>query len=172
MSQSPELTQFYRDLWKWIQAGTPMPNEFNFRPYSGLCAHAYNRSLNLHFELGNQLRAELGNTATPFNFPEENYWEEANKYSNPKRLNWIKSHCIFPQQFQKKIPIFSSFDEMRSECRNYSQTVAKINSIDGTFYACIGTDYGYIHTTGGEVRLWHSYSGAKRFLNKYLEVRK
>lgn len=170
MSQSPELTQFYRDLWKWIQAGTPIPNEFNFKPYIGICSNAYNRSLNLYLELKDQLFEELGDTVFPFDFSKQNYYGEANKYTNPKRLNWIKSHCIFPQQFQKKIPIFSSFDEMRSECRNYSQTVAKINSIDGTFYACIGTLYGYIHTTSGGVRLWHSYSGAKRFLNKYLEV--
>lgn len=171
MSQSPELTQFYNDLWKWIQAGTPMPNEFNFKPYIGICSSAYNRSFNLHLELGNQLRAELGNTAFPFNFPEQNYWEETNKYTNLGRLNWIKSH-LTPKPTKQRIPVFNTFTDMQSACGTYSPTVAKINSIDGTFYACIGTLYGYIHTTSGEVRLWHSYSGARRFLNKYLEDQK
>ena len=171
MSQSPELTQFYNDLWNWIQAGTPMPNEFNFKPHIGLCYNAYNRSLNLQLELKDQLFEELGDTAYPFNSPKQNYCEEANKYTNPKRLNWIKSH-LTPKPTKQRIPVFNTFTDMQSACRTYSPTVAKINSIDGTFYACIGTPYGYIHTTGGEVRLWHSYSGAKRFLNKYLEVRK
>lgn len=171
MSQSPELTQFYNDLWNWIQAGTPILNEFDFRPSIGLCSNAYIRSRNLHLELGNQLRAELGDTVSPFNFLQQDYWEEANKYSNPRRLNWIKSH-LNPKPTKRRIPVFNTFTDMQSAGRTYPPTVAKINSIDGTFYACIGTDYGYIHTTGGEVRLWHSYSGAKRFLNKYLEVRK
>lgn len=168
MSQSPELTQFYNDLWNWIQDGTPIPNEFNFRPYIGLCSHAYIRSPNLGHELWNQLRAELGDIEFPFDFTEQDYREEANKYSNPNRLNWIKSH-LNPKPTKQRIPVFNTFTDMQSACRTYSPTVAKINSIDGTFYACIGTLYGYIHTTSGGVRLWNSYSGAKRFLNKYLE---
>jgi len=35
-------------------------------------------------------------------------------------------------------------------------------------YCIIGTDYGHIHTTGGDVRTWRSQSGARRFLRHYL----
>ena len=35
-------------------------------------------------------------------------------------------------------------------------------------YIVIGTDYGYIHTTGGDVRTWKSYSGARRAALRYV----
>lgn len=35
-------------------------------------------------------------------------------------------------------------------------------------YAVCGTDYGYIHTTSGDVRVWASYSGAYKAMRKYL----
>lgn len=35
-------------------------------------------------------------------------------------------------------------------------------------FCVIGTDYGHIHTTGGDVRTWRSYSGARRAANKYV----
>lgn len=38
-------------------------------------------------------------------------------------------------------------------------------------FICIGTDYGYVHTSGGDIRVWQSYSGARRFLNRYLKER-
>lgn len=34
-------------------------------------------------------------------------------------------------------------------------------------FAIVGTDYGYVHTAGGDVRTWRSYSGARRFLRGY-----
>lgn len=34
-------------------------------------------------------------------------------------------------------------------------------------YCIIGTQYGHIHTTGGDVRTWKSKSGAYRFLRSY-----
>lgn len=39
-------------------------------------------------------------------------------------------------------------------------------------YAVCGTDYGYIHTTGGYVRTWGSYSGAYKAMKRYMEVSK
>lgn len=47
-------------------------------------------------------------------------------------------------------------------------TVARFR-VSGTDYRyiVIGTAYGHIHTTGGDVRTWHSYSGARRFARSY-----
>lgn len=35
-------------------------------------------------------------------------------------------------------------------------------------YCIIGTEYGHIHTSSGDVRVWRSKSGAYRFLRQYL----
>ena len=34
-------------------------------------------------------------------------------------------------------------------------------------YAVCGTEYGYLHTTAGDVRTWNSYSGARRAAKNY-----
>jgi hypothetical protein len=36
-------------------------------------------------------------------------------------------------------------------------------------YCVIGTEYGHIHTTSGDVRVWSSKSGAYKFLRQYLK---
>ncbi len=38
-------------------------------------------------------------------------------------------------------------------------------------FIVIGVEYGHIHTTGGDIRAWESYSGARRFLRRYLVER-
>lgn len=49
--------------------------------------------------------------------------------------------------------------------------VAKFNMGNGEYrYVVIGTQYGHIHTTAGDVRTWKTYSGAKRFLNNYQAI--
>lgn len=35
-------------------------------------------------------------------------------------------------------------------------------------FIVIGTAYGHLHTTGGDVRTWRSYSGARRALRRYV----
>jgi hypothetical protein len=46
--------------------------------------------------------------------------------------------------------------------------VARFNIGNGNYrYIVIGTEYGYIHTSGGDVRTWGSYSGAYRFAKQY-----
>ena len=53
--------------------------------------------------------------------------------------------------------------------REVSPQVARFHMGDGTYrYVCIGTDYGHIHTAGGDVRTWGTYSGARRFLRAYV----
>lgn len=34
-------------------------------------------------------------------------------------------------------------------------------------FVVIGTQYGYLHTTSGDVRTWRSYSGARRAARNY-----
>ena len=47
-------------------------------------------------------------------------------------------------------------------------TVAKFNILNNEYeYCVIGTDYGYIHTSGGNVRTWKSYSGAYKYMKQY-----
>ncbi len=49
--------------------------------------------------------------------------------------------------------------------------VAKFDIRPGsTVFVIIGTQYGHIHTTGGDVRTWRTYSGARRFLRAYREL--
>jgi len=46
--------------------------------------------------------------------------------------------------------------------------VAKFHVGKGEYrYVVIGTQYGHIHTSGGDVRTWKSYSGAYKFLKQY-----
>lgn len=57
-------------------------------------------------------------------------------------------------------------------CREQSApTVAKFKVSPGDIrYCVIGTQYGYIHTTGGDVRTWRTPSGAYRFLRNYVPL--
>ena len=47
-------------------------------------------------------------------------------------------------------------------------TVARFCVSFGVYkYCVIGTVYGYLHTSGGDVRTWYSYSGAYRAAKNY-----
>lgn len=51
-------------------------------------------------------------------------------------------------------------------------TVARLN-VDGRgkyAYIVIGTAYGHIHTSAGDVRTWQSYSGARRAAKNYVPL--
>ena len=50
-------------------------------------------------------------------------------------------------------------------------TVARIRVSGDTYRFCvIGTQYGYLRTTGGDVRTWGSYSGARRAARAYVPL--
>ena len=50
-----------------------------------------------------------------------------------------------------------------------SPTVARFEVLPGVFkFIVIGTTYGHIRTTSGDIRTWASYSGAQRFAKNYL----
>jgi hypothetical protein len=59
-----------------------------------------------------------------------------------------------------------------SRCREpKSPTVAKFRvKADEYEYIVIGTQYGYLRTTGGDVRTWKSYSGARRAAKRYVPL--
>lgn len=59
---------------------------------------------------------------------------------------------------------------MDYRCRQADKpTVAKYHMGSGEYrYVVIGTNYGYIHTTSGDVRTWCSYSGAWRAAKNYV----
>ena len=46
-------------------------------------------------------------------------------------------------------------------------TVARFRVGSTYRYCVIGTQYGYLHTSGGDVRTWGSYSGARRAARAY-----
>ena len=57
-------------------------------------------------------------------------------------------------------------------CREVSKpTVARFCIRPGVYaYIVIGTQYGYIHTTGGDVRTWKTYSGAYKSMRNYVSL--
>lgn len=56
-------------------------------------------------------------------------------------------------------------------CRSVSvPTVARVKVCAGYLYCVIGTEYGYIHTTAGDLRTWKSYSGARRAARNYVPL--
>ncbi len=55
-----------------------------------------------------------------------------------------------------------------SRTRQANPCVAKLQIANNRFvFVVIGTAYGHIHTAGGDIRTWKSYSGARRFAKNY-----
>jgi len=57
-----------------------------------------------------------------------------------------------------------------TRCREaIKPAVARFRVRDNEYrYIVIGTQYGYIHTIGGDVRTWGSYSGAYKAAKSYV----
>lgn len=50
-------------------------------------------------------------------------------------------------------------------------TVARFVMSDGDIrYIIIGTAYGHLHTTGGDIRTWRTYSGAYKAARDYMPL--
>lgn len=50
-------------------------------------------------------------------------------------------------------------------------TVARFHVGAGAYrYCVIGTQYGYLRTSGGDVRTWGTYSGARRAALRYVPL--
>ncbi len=58
---------------------------------------------------------------------------------------------------------------MDIRCREVSRPqVARFRFSGSEYPFCvIGTDYGYIHTSSGDVRVWKTSSGARKALKRY-----
>ena len=87
--------QFYRDIQKWIKEGCP--EHRIFLPTIGICSNYadwcifYNRT---KYNMGDQfIKKGYHSAAYPFNSTLTDFLGEQNKYTNPKRLNWIKFHA-------------------------------------------------------------------------------
>ena len=66
-----------------------------------------------------------------------------------------------------------TFDNgMDIRCRQVTRAqVARFRTHGNNFeFVIIGTQYGYIHTSGGDVRTWKTANGARRFLRKYVPL--
>lgn len=102
------LTNFYRDLQAWIDAGCPEPNPHFFRKRRGLCANldawcekqhdlSYEQWRVLDLELTSSFQEAGLDICYPFNegsrmqFREEAY--DLAMYENPKRLEWVRNHA-------------------------------------------------------------------------------
>jgi hypothetical protein len=46
----------------------------------------------------------------------------------------------------------------------------KVKKLANGVYAITGTMYGYLHTTGGDIRTWRSYSGAYKAAIRYRDM--
>lgn len=62
---------------------------------------------------------------------------------------------------------------MDVRCREPNRaTVARFVVSPGDIrYCVIGTEYGHLHTTAGDVRTWRSYSGAYKAARLYQSIR-
>lgn len=106
MNATPTLKSFYTALREWIDAGTPTDNLYMFDADNGLCANllcylkgeGYGPSTSEYYALDLEqwdsfTMAGLNGTF-PFNSGPDStvgYAQEKNKYTNPKRLAWIKT---------------------------------------------------------------------------------
>ena len=70
----------------------------------------------------------------------------------------------------KQLPEFK--DGMDKRCRDFFKpTVARFWVTETKMrWAVVGTAYGYLHTSGGNVRTWGSYSGARRAARRYVGI--
>lgn len=63
--------------------------------------------------------------------------------------------AVWPRDYKKPQPLLIDFGHA-----------------DGPRWAIVGTDYGFLHTTGGDERTWRSRSGAARACRSYVNARK
>lgn len=98
-TQSKLLTQFYNDINTWISNGCPKYTNC-FYSGAGLCSNliqwvfynkiSFSTYITLDKEMTNQFKAAGLSDILPFNQGSDYTTEE--KYKNPARLEWIKSH--------------------------------------------------------------------------------
>ena len=71
---------------------------------------------------------------------------------------------------KEQLPEFK--EGMDKRCRDFFKpTVARFWVTETKMrWAVVGTEYGYLHTSGGNVRTWGSYSGALMAAKRYVGI--
>ena len=106
MQQTITLKDFYRAIQAWIDDGCPEYNPYHFNIDCGLCVCLYRYTLSQGVDTNSSAYCDLDydlyrsfttaglNGVFPFNTGPGSigYGTEHNKYTNPARLQWIKSH--------------------------------------------------------------------------------
>ena len=100
--QSINMHRFYKDLSTWIDQGYPTYNEWRFSPNIGICGNLYIWGIERDLrdqeivQLLDEFKAQILNKHLdpeyPFNGIPPAYVNEENKFTNPRRLAWIKEH--------------------------------------------------------------------------------
>lgn len=66
--------------------------------------------------------------------------------------------------------VFESGIDIRARSVS-APTVARFMVQPGEWrFIVIGTQYGYLHTSSGDIRTWRSYSGARRAVKRYVPL--
>jgi hypothetical protein len=64
--------------------------------------------------------------------------------------------------------ITNTFVQLPDNIRQFTTpTVLRVDFGSGIKYIVVGTAYGYIHTSAGDIRTWNSYSGARKAARNY-----
>jgi len=99
------LRKFFRELKKWIDAGQPEENNHSFKSDCGICDNLLNYGYSATFSYEYELklrdlldiklkryaeRIKIPQTSYPFNESRKDFQEEWDKYTNKKRLAFIK----------------------------------------------------------------------------------
>lgn len=66
--------------------------------------------------------------------------------------------------------VFESGIDIRARSVS-TPTVARFAVRPGEWrFIVIGTQYGFLHTSSGDIRTWRSYSGARRAARRYIAL--
>lgn len=82
-----DLQQAINEIYLWVKAGCP-PHKY-LHAEAGLCA---NISWLMGYKQGEACKLLFGENRYPFNSGRLDYLDETNKFTNPKRLAWLKAH--------------------------------------------------------------------------------
>lgn len=87
------------------------------------------------------------------------------------RVFLARRHGMHKVKPIREMIVFENGIDIRSRSPKFPE-VAKFHMGNGTYeYCVIGTDYGHIHTVGGDVRTWKTKRGAQHAVSRYCTAR-
>lgn len=100
MKQSDSLTLFYRAYLKWVEAGAPDDNRYDFVTDCGLCYNArrYDSTLLVRYEMKSQFATAGLDDSMPF-VDDSAYSKDSDDFAhhfNPVRMRWVREHAAIP----------------------------------------------------------------------------